>query len=103
MSTSKGANWTRKEDEALCIVYVKVSENSEKGASQKESGIWKQVEQKFNEYFNGTPPNVRNHESCKARWQKYIFPQMNKWHQCVKRAERRIHSGANLSDQVRLL
>ena len=44
MSTSKGANWTRKEDEALCIVYVKVSENSEKGASQKESGIWKQVE-----------------------------------------------------------
>lgn len=98
----KGANWTTKEDEALCISYIKVSENSDKGTSQKETGLWKQVAQKFKEYFNGAPPNVRNFESCKSRWQKHLFPPMNKWHTCVKRAERRIHSGANQSDQVRL-
>ncbi|PRQ45735.1 putative transcription factor MYB-HB-like family [Rosa chinensis] len=95
----KGANWTRKEDEALCIVFIQVSKNSDKGTSQKETDIWKQVEQKFKEFFNGTPPNVRNFESCKSRWQKHLFPQMNKLHQCVKCAERRIHCGANQSDQ----
>ena len=98
--SNKGATWTSKEDEALCISFIKVSENSDKGTSQKEVGLWKQVEQKFKEHFNGAPPNVRNFESCKSRWQKHIFPQMNKWHTCVKRAERRIHSGANQSDQV---
>ena len=105
MSTlsQKCVNWTLKEDEALCVAYIQVSENSMKGSSKKERGIWKQVEQKIIDGFNGAPPNVRSGESYKSRWQKILFPYINKWHACVKRAERRIQSGANRSDQVRFL
>jgi hypothetical protein len=99
----KLGNWTPKKDEALTMAYIKISEDVEKGTSQSKEGLWAQIQQTYLEHYEGTTlPKVRSEESCNCRWKKYIFPKMNKWHQCVKRAERRNQSGANLQDQVSL-
>ena len=76
--SQKCVNWTLKEVEDLCVAYIQVSENIVKGSIQKERGIWKQVEQKIIDGFNGAPPNIRSGESCKFRWQKILFSYMNK-------------------------
>ncbi|TQE11746.1 hypothetical protein C1H46_002588 [Malus baccata] len=42
MATSimKGRAWTQKEDEALCMAYRWVLEDSVKGSSQTSEGVW---------------------------------------------------------------
>ncbi|XP_062028467.1 uncharacterized protein LOC133744337 [Rosa rugosa] len=99
-SSKRSVNWSPLEDEALTVAFVKVSQNSVNGTSQSEDGLWIQVQQKFMEIQN-TILVQRTWESCKSRWQKHIFPQMNKWHSCIKRAERTNQSGGNLEDQKR--
>lgn len=90
-----------KEDEALTIAYVQVSEDMEKGINQSKEGLWGQVQQTYLNYYEGTTlPKARSEDSCNSRWKKHIYPNMNKWHTCLKRSERRDESGANLQDIV---
>lgn len=100
-SKIKKGNWTPKEDEALTIAYIKISEDTRNGTNQSYDSLWIQVQQTYLEHYQvNNCPNMRSKDSCDSRWKKHLFPSMNKWHQCVKRAERRVQSGANLSDQV---
>nr|XP_011468756.1 PREDICTED: uncharacterized protein LOC105352782 [Fragaria vesca subsp. vesca] len=75
----------------------------EKGINQSKEGLWGQVQQTYLNYYEGTTLlKARLEDSCNSRWKKHIYPNMNRWHTCLKRSERRDESGANLQDIQRL-
>ena len=100
---NRGKTWRPKEDEALCVAWMGVSQDSIIGAQQNSNSYWTQIHKDFLERTGYPPLNVPSVCKCNAiekRWGS-IREAVNKFHGCYDHVKARNESGTNQVDVVR--
>ena len=100
---NRGKTWRPKEDEALCVAWMGVSQDSIIGAQQNSNSYWTRIHKDFLERTAHPPLNVPPVRKCNAiekRWGS-IREAVNKFHGCWDQVKTRNESGTNQVDVVR--
>ncbi|KQK12493.1 glutathione S-transferase T3 [Brachypodium distachyon] len=98
----RGAAYTIKEDELLCIAWLEVSQDPIRGAEQRGSAYWKRIHEYFHEWKNYPPhcfTSDHNESSLAHRWST-IQDATNKFCGAFEQVNNRKVSGIGIKDHM---
>ena len=100
---NRGKTWRVKEDEALCVAWMGVSQDAIIGAGQNSNSYWTRIHKDFLERTKYPPlnvPPVRNRNAIEKRWGS-IREGVNRFHGVFDQVKARNESGHNQVDVVK--
>ena len=100
---NRGRTWRPKDDAALCVAWMGVSQDTITGAQQNSNLYWTRIHKDFLERTAYPPLNVPSRRKANAiekRWGS-IREAVNRFHGCWDQVKARNKSGTNQVDVVR--